>query len=483
MAAFSIRYPFMPNPKGHFLLNDSEIHADLSAGSVLLDFVREQQRLTAAKPGCREGDCGACQVLLGAWNGESLRYRTVNSCLLPLADVEGRHVVTLEGLNQPGLSPIQQALLEQGGVQCGYCTAGLVVALTGYLLEAQGLNTDDARDALAGNLCRCTGYAGIRRALATLCAGLELPADTPAGRVERLVELGILPGYFLSIPKRLRQLPATEPSAEASGAVRVGGGTDLFTHDPKQWAGRPLVLLSRHASLQGIWMEAGRLYIGAESTEEDIRSSPLIHAHFPGLKQDFRLIASTPIRHRATLGGNLANASPIADGAVYFLAHNASLGLKQGRQLRELSLGRFFHGYKQVDLREGEEIEWLAIEPPVKPTAFSFEKVSRRAYLDVATVNSALRIEVVEGWVENAWLSAGGVAPVPLLLDQAGASLLGKRLDAAAIKEAARLAQEQAAPIDDIRGSAPYKRLLLRQLVYAHFLKLFPGLIRWEDLS
>lgn len=467
----------------HFLLNDSAIGTDWPADSVLLDFLRENQRLTAAEPGCREGDCGACQVLLGAWDGEELRYRPVNSCLLPLGEAEGRHIVTLEGLNPAGLSPIQQALLEEGGVQCGYCTAGLIVALTGYLLEAQSLAPADAQDAVAGNLCRCTGYAGIRRALGRLCAHLALPAESPAGRVERLTGLGILPAYFLSIPQRLRQLPASEPSAAPGVAVRVGGGTDLFTRQPERLADRPLVLLSRRSSLQGIWTEGERLFIGAETSEEDIRSSPLLNAHFPSLEQDFRLIASTPVRHRATLGGNLANASPIADGAVYFMAHNASLGLKQGRQLRELPLGRFFLDYKRVDLREGEEIEWLAVELPAKPAAFSFEKTSRRAHLDIATVNSALRIEVVDGVVENAWLSAGGVAPTPLLLERACECLAGRRLDAAAVKEAARLALEQATPISDIRGSADYKRLLLRQLVYAHFLKLFPALIRWEDLS
>jgi len=466
----------------YFLLNDSAIGTDWPAGAALLDFLRDKQRLAAAKPGCREGDCGACQVLLGAWDGEGVRYRTVNSCLLPLAEAEGRHVVSLEGLNLPGLSSVQQALLEEGGVQCGYCTAGLVVALTGYLLAAQGLAFADAQDAVVGNLCRCTGYAGIRRALAKLCASLALPPESSAGRVERLVGLGILPEYFRAIPQRLRQLPAAEPSAATGAALRVGGGTDVFTRQPERLAGRPLVLLARRESLQGIWAEGGRLFIGAETSEEDIRSSPLLNTHFPGLEQDFRLIASTPVRHRATLGGNLANASPIADGAVYFLAHNARLGLKQGRQLRELPLSRFFRGYKRVDLREGEEIEWLAVELPAKPAAFSFEKTSRRAHLDVATVNSALRIEVSDGMVESAWLSAGGVAPTPLLLERAGESLVGRRLDAATVKEAARLALEQAAPISDVRGSASYKRLLLRQLVYAHFLKLFPASIRWEDL-
>lgn len=466
----------------HFLLNGRKIATACPPGLSLLDFLRGGMRLTAAKPACREGDCGACTVLLGAWNGEEVVYRSVNACLLPVGEAAGRHVLSLEGLHQAEHSPIQRALLDAGAVQCGYCTPGLVLALTAHLLEAQSLDQAEAEDAVAGNLCRCTGYAGIRRAIGQLCASLDIRPEPPGERLERLIRLGILPAYLRAIPERLRQLPGA-PSREAgTRTLRVGGGTDLFVRHAEDLARRELAFLSREASLRGIWTEDGRCFIGAETSMEEIRRSPLLNQHFPSLAEDFRLFAAAPVRHRATLGGNLANASPIADGAVYFLAHGATLGIKTGRQLRELALEQFFLDYKHINLGADEEIAWLSLELPAKPTAFSFEKVSRRGFLDIASVNSALRIETEDGQILSARLSAGGIAPIPLLLAEAGEFLAGRPLCANTVKEAARLAVAAATPIDDIRGSAPYKRLLLRQIVYAHFLKLFPDQILWEDL-
>lgn len=457
----------------HFLLNDTVIETDQPPGAILLDFLRDRQGLTGAKPACREGDCGSCMVLLGEWGGEALRYQSVNACLLPLGEVNGRHVVTVEGINGAELTPIQQALVESGAIQCGYCTPGLVMALTGQFLACTTPTVDAAIESVAGNLCRCAAYAGIRRAIAGLCSTLSPPLATSEQQLEKLIELGVVPPYFQSIPERLRQLPIPQARGE-QGGILVGGGTDLFVREAESLAHQPLRFLSGERALRGVWVEGSRCHIGAETTMEDLRGDPGLRAHFPGMTGDFRLICSAPVRHRATLAGNLVNASPSADLAIYFLAHDATLALKRSHQLREVPLRAFYRACKQVDLQPGERIEWMSFDLPGKPTVFSFEKVGKRAHLDIAAVNSALRLEVMGEVIERGWLSAGGVAPTPLFLDKTSRFLTGQPLTATTVGEAARLAQTEIAPISDVRGSAEYKRQLLRQLIHAHFLKLFP---------
>lgn len=457
-----------------FLLNDRPVVLAEVPGRLLLDYLRETARLAAAKPGCRAGDCGACSVLLGQWDGEAVRYQAVNSCLLPLGEAAGRHVVTLEGLNSEASTPVQQAFVDAGAIQCGYCTPGLIIAVTGYFLEGARPDLDAALEAVAGNLCRCTGYAGIRRALDALVAAADWPEEAPAERLQRLLEGGWLPPHFATAAQRLLALPSdVEPAGETS--VPVGGGTDLFAEHARRLEGRTLLFLDRRAALQGVWLEGNRCFIGAGTTLEAIRNAPLLQRDFPGLLHDFAQIASTPIRHRATLGGNLAHASPIADAAVYFLALPASLGLRRGRALREIALEDFHLDYKRAALADGEEIEWLSFELPLKPHALSYEKIARRPHLDIAAVNSALGLEWEGDTLVAARLSAGGVAPTPRLLRRASDFLIGRRIDAATVEATARLAMQDIAPIDDIRGSAEYKRLLVGQLVRAHFFKLFPS--------
>jgi xanthine dehydrogenase small subunit len=229
-------------------------------------------------------------------------------------------------------------------------------------------------------------------------------------------------------------------------------------------------------------MEAGECRIGAATTVEEIRESPLLHACFPSLRDDFDRFCSPPVRRRATLAGNLVNASPSGDLIIYFLALDATLALTDGQHSRRIRLQDFYPGYKQVDKRPDEWITHLRFPAPGPTQRFSYEKVGKRRYLDIASVNTALSITLAGDRIAAVRLTAGGVAPVPLLLGHTAAVLLGQPLTAATVRAAATVAQREIAPISDTRGSADYKRLLLRQLIDAHFLKLFPETIRWEDL-
>ena len=208
-----------------FILNAREVETAAPAGLLVLDFLRNSERLTGTKEGCKEGDCGACAILIGELQGDAVRYQPVTSCLVPLAEVHGKHVVTIEGCNVAGLNPVQEAIVEFGGTQCGFCTPGIVVSLHGLLLDnAKGLSLDDVKYALSGHLCRCTGYRSLKDCAATLerDLGSRLQANGSASRVPALTAAGALPEYFSTIPERLSTLLAANRAAAARGPTRNG---------------------------------------------------------------------------------------------------------------------------------------------------------------------------------------------------------------------------------------------------------------------
>jgi len=460
---------------------------------VLLDVLREDLGLTGTKEGCREGDCGACLVLLGIPELEGICYRTVNSCLLPLGNAAGRHVVTIEGLNQPDLSPIQKALVDEGAIQCGFCTPGLVIALTGFLLSGVPLTTDNGIAALGGNICRCTGYVAIRRAIARVCGQFRdlepTEGQSSSARIAALVARQVLPRYFIDVPTRLHSLAAAATTEvpgeerEAHSPILVAGGTDLFVTQADQLRDAELTFLSRREDLQGIRIEDDICCIRAATPLTAIEASPIIRRLFPDLGRHFARIASLSIRNRATVAGNIVNASPAGDLSVMFLALNATVVLARGRRQRTIRLRDFFRGYKVLDMAADEMIVELRFPVPDAATRFDFEKVSRRDHLDIASVNSAIRLRVREDRIIEAHAAAGSVAPVPLYLRSTVTFLQGRPISAATAREAAAVAGREISPISDVRGSADYKRALLQRLISIHFLTMFPERIREEDLG
>jgi len=476
-----------------FFLNDREREVSQSSGTVLLNVLREDLGLTGTKDGCREGDCGTCMVLLGTPLPEGIGYQTVNSCLLPIGDAAGRHVVTIEGLNQPDPGPVHQALIEEGAIQCGFCTPGLVIALTGFLLSGASKTTADGIAALGGNICRCTGYVAIRRAITRLCEqfpDLE-PAEglSPSARVAALVERGVLPRYFLDVPARLRgsiEASAAETSGkdrEARYPVLIAGGTDLFITQADSLRDAELTFLSRREDLHGVRLEGDLCCVGATTPLAAIEESPVIRRLLPELGRHFERIASLPIRNRATVAGNIVNASPAGDLSVMFLALDATVVLARGTGRRTIRLRDFFRSYKVVDMAADEMIVEIRFPVPDAATRFDFEKVSRRVHLDIASVNSAMRLRLQDDRVVEAHVAAGSVAPIPLYLRKTSAFLRGQPIAAATARAAAAVAGSEISPISDVRGSADYKRDLLRHLISVHFLTMFPERIREEDLG
>ncbi|MFH1262987.1 MAG: FAD binding domain-containing protein [Pseudomonadota bacterium] len=461
-----------------FLLNDETISTELPPGMVLLDFLRQEKRLVGVKEGCREGDCGACMVLVGEPDKGGISYRAVNSCLFPLGDVEHRHVVTIEGLNSESLSLVQQAFVEEGATQCGFCTPGFIVSLAGFLLSSPDWSTESGLDSVAGNICRCTGHVSIRRAVGKICKGLGTPpkAGTPE-RLRLLISAGLIPKYISKIPTRLSSLP-TAPARASSGrgVQQIGGGTDVYVQRPEALLNARLNFLSRRKDLQGIRLVRNRVVIGGGTPWADLEDSPIFRKIFPESSNWFQRMASRPIRNRATVGGNIVNASPIADVTILLLALDADLTLIRGKAQRRMKLRDLYVGYKKLRKKPDEIVKEVSFERSVKGARFSFEKVCRRANLDIASVNSAMSAVVWEGRIDSIHLSAGGVAPIPLYLRTASEALCGERLTATAFRKALDQAEKEISPISDVRGSANYKRTLLRRLLTAHFFKLAPEL-------
>lgn len=467
-----------------FLLNETSIETELPPGTVLLDFIRYHRQLMGTKIGCREGDCGACTVLVGDLHDGRLGYDPMTSCLVPLGNAHGKHIVTIEGINQPGtLNPVQQAMADEGATQCGFCTPGFVVSLAGFCLSDKESTAQNAIAAVDGNICRCTGYKSIERA-ASRVAGLVTERNDEEPAVFA-AQQNILPAYFAEIKNKLTVLQNSEspklselPTPDSRlTTITAGGGTDLYVQKHDEMTDADIRFVFNDPVLKGITKKDTQCIIGPSATVSDLKNSSVINEAFPAFRQYAKLVSSTPIRNMATIAGNFMNASPIGDLTIFFLALDAQLVLSDGESQRELPLRKLYKGYKQLDKRPEEIIRQIRLELPGSNTLFHFEKVSKRTHLDIASVNTAICIRMNNDTIETAALSAGGVGPTPLFLQKASDFLTGKKVTEEIIQEAIAIVQTEISPISDARGTAEYKSFLLGQLIKAHFLKLFPELV------
>ena len=447
-----------------FLLNDTIIETGKASGTILLDFIRKNQALTGTKIGCREGDCGACTVLVGELNGDEIQYKTVTSCLTPLGNVAGKHVVTIEGLNGDDLTPVQRELVENNGTQCGFCTPGIVVSMTGHALSNHTHDLPHAKKALAGNICRCTGYKSIEKSADKVMQQL---VNKPIKKgTQWLVANHFVPAYFLCAPEKLKKIADSTVKQPKTGTI-VSGGTDLYVQRGDQMEDTRVRLFSRNTDQKNITIDKGICTIGAGTTITEWLDNKQLQALFPALGKYGQLISSTQIRNMATIAGNFVNASPIGDLSIIFLALKASVTLKnnQGKQ-RKVALKDFFKSYKNIDLRKTEFIENISFNIPPKGSQFFFEKVSKRTHLDIAGINTAISLRIQDELIEDIYISAGGVSPVPLVLTATCDFLKGKKRTVKNINAAMDIIQHEISPISDIRGSAAYKSELLQRIIH-----------------
>jgi carbon-monoxide dehydrogenase small subunit/xanthine dehydrogenase small subunit len=430
----------------------------------LLDVLREDLGLTGTKEGCGEGECGACTVLVDGV--------AVNSCLVPACQTQGARVATIEG---SGFEAVQQAFLDEGGAQCGICTPGMIVMTRAWLEEcaARGVQPDEqgARVALAGNLCRCTGYGAIVRSAVVRCQSNLHRAALRNGQPERsggAVQIALAPynrGERTADAPYNRGFDALrsvlEQLATADDTTRVlAGGTDLMVElrTGRTKAARVIDIRGLD-ELRGLREESGGLRIGALETCADLRRSPLVRERFDVLARSCAEVGAEQIQARATLGGNLGTASPAADLTPVLLALDARVRLLSLEGARELALDEFLVGYRRTARRADELIESIFVPWLAPGTRCAFRKVGTRRAQSISKLVVALALRVEAGQVAHVRAAAGAVAPRTLRLRALERELTARAPTPELLRRAARAAAlEDAAPIDDVRSTASYRR-------------------------
>lgn len=453
-----------------FILNNELIHTDLPEGTPLVDFIRYEAALPGTKIGCREGDCGACTVLQGVYESGVVSYKSIVSCLTPLINAHGTHIVTVEGVNMKHLNPIQKSMVDNAATQCGFCTPGFVMSFTGYAMSKQIPAQSLAIASVSGNVCRCTGYKSIERAADSI--NVALADKNLQNPVKWLVDKQFLPDYFLQIPDRLAAILPLPDNFD--GSIVMGGGTDLMVQKHDEIAESKLRKFQSRKKMQLIEQLDDVVTVGASCTADDMAHHPIMKRVFPKITDYIRLVSSQPIRNTGTIAGNFINASPIGDLSIFFLSLNAWLTLINGDAKRTVALKDFFIDYKKIDIRTSEFIETVHFKVPSVGFLFSYEKISKRTHLDIASVTSAICIEMKNGKIIRCGFSAGGVKAIPLYLQQTADFFVGKAISVDVLNVASDILQREISPISDVRGTESYKRLLLRQLMFAHFMELFP---------
>lgn len=469
-----------------FLLDGQQIELDnVDPTRTVLQFLREDLGRTGTKEGCAEGDCGACTVVVVEPNdnGDDLSFLAINSCIQFLATLDGKELITVESLAPEGaaLHPVQRAMVENHGSQCGFCTPGFVMSL--FALFKTNANPDrrDIDDALAGNLCRCTGYRPIVAAAETMYEGvsaedrndwLRRPCDGQQAPADRIAALqGLARDEDLAIEHAGRRFMA--PSgidslgslvASHPDATILAGGTDIGLWVTKQHRELETVIYTgRVSELLGVSRSETHLEIGAAVTLTD--AIPLIVEQYPGFDELFRRFASPPIRNTGTLGGNIANGSPIGDSMAALMVVGTSLVLRCGGNKRELPLDAFYHEYQVNDLAPGEFIESIRIPLADGAALVESQKWSKRFDQDISAVCTAYFLELDGDTVRTFRMACGGLAPVVMRARHCEAALVGQRWTTDTVEQACAALALDFTPISDARAAADIRLLAVQNLL------------------
>ncbi|MES0884171.1 xanthine dehydrogenase small subunit [Roseibium sp. SCP14] len=464
-----------------FLLNGADVAVqDVPADKTLLDYLRLERRLTGSKEGCAEGDCGACTVLVGRLHGGVLKYETVNACIRFLASLDGCHVVTIEHLRgeNGGLHPIQQAMVDFHGSQCGFCTPGFVMSLYALWMENPEPTEEEVETAIQGNLCRCTGYQPIiAAAMAANRYGtpandfLTVEREAIAERLRTLDDgCRVVTG-----PEDNRAIvPASvsdfaEVLSEWPNATIVAGSTDVGL-----WVTKfmrpigPAVFINNLDELKSIKLTDSALEIGAGVTYSEAQGA--IRKVFPHLDAYWDRIAGQQVRNMGTIGGNIANGSPIGDTPPVLISLGAVITLRKGKTRRTLPLEAFFIEYGKQDRAADEFVEAIVI-PRAEPGQLNAAyKISKRRDEDISSVAAGFSVTVANGVVSDCRIAFGGLAGTPKRAEAAEAALRGQPWNEATFAAAGKALEADFSPLSDWRASAQYRTSVARNLLQRFFL-------------
>ena len=444
--------------------------------TTVLDYLREHLGLIGTKEGCAEGDCGACTIATTRRDKDSLIYEAVNSCLMLVPQLEGKEVLTVEGLadvdGRP--HPVQQAIVETHGAQCGYCTPGIVMALFAFHHSSDRNEPENIHDALAGNLCRCTGYRPIVDAALSLD---QVPTDSfSKNHAERIGKVDTIEptstynsgGQTLHTPQTIDDLLALR--ARIPDAYILGGGTDLgieVSKERKQL--EQIIWTAKVRELNHIKRDASSVNLGAAVTYT--RALPLLEELYPSFATLVRRIGSRQIRNLGTIGGNVCNASPIGDMSPCLLVLNAVLIARSQHGVRKIPANEFFLDYRKTALADDEILQAIQFPIPDDHTIYRAHKISKRYDQDISSVIGAFALKIRDGKVEKAFVAYGGMAATPKRAKACEAALEGKAWNLATVASAAKSLIKDFKPITDFRASATYRQRIAENLLRRVFVE------------
>ena len=464
-----------------FVLNGQDIVlSDVAPDETLLDYIRLRRSLKGTKEGCAEGDCGACTVLVGRLAAGKLVYESVNACIRFMGSLDGCHVVTIEHLRGEGgaLHPVQQAMVDFHGSQCGFCTPGFVMSLYALWMRAPDPSVAAIEKALQGNLCRCTGYEAIVRAARAISGygqAAKDPLATERKRVTARLE-ALRDGARVEIGAGKRRLivPASVDDfasvlEKEPGATIVAGSTDVGLWVTKHMREiSPAIFIGGLDGLRSVSEEKGVVTIGSGVTYTEAFS--VLAKRIPTLGKLIDRIGGEQVRNMGTIGGNIANGSPIGDMPPPLIALGATLTLRKGRKRRTIPLEEFFIAYGKQDRRSDEFVEAVHVPVPAKGSHFAVHKVTKRRDEDITATLGAFHLALAkDGTVKSIRIAYGGMAATPKRARAVEAELLGRPWTEAAIEAAIPAYDADFTPLTDMRATAEYRALAAKNLLRRFF--------------
>ncbi len=468
-----------------FLLND-EVRTEhaLDPNLTVLNYLREHLHKPGTKEGCASGDCGACTVVVGELHTDpsgqdSLRYRSLNSCLTFVASLHGKQLISVEDLKHQGkLHSVQQAMVDCHGSQCGFCTPGFVMSLFALQKNSTQADAHAAHEALAGNLCRCTGYRPILQAAAQSCCQRQPDQfdQRQAQTIARLRSIAPSSTGELANADRRCLVPQTVADLaslyEANPQARLlAGGTDLALEVTQLHRALPVMIyVGNVAELKRIEHVDGHLEIGAATPLTDCYAA--LNAEYPDFGALLQRFASLQIRNQGTLGGNIGNASPIGDSPPLLIALGAQLVLRKGQSRRTLALEDYFIDYRVTARQESEFIETIIVPKADARRAFRAYKVSKRLDDDISAVCAAFNLHIEDGQVLEARVAFGGMAAIPKRASACEQALNGSPWTSETVEKACAALADDFTPLSDFRASKEYRLLSARNLLRKYFIEL-----------